>query len=78
MAEEILAELANKVVNDKGFRERILNDLEGTLAKSGYLKKLTDEELSAIREFNIQSRGLNPEELNRRLADVTQSRIQGI
>ena len=78
MAEEILVELVNKVVNDKSFRESVLKDLDGTLAKNGYTKKLTDEELSAIREFNVQSRGLSREEMDRRLTDLAQGRMQGL
>lgn len=77
MSEDILGELVNKTLNDKSFRESAFKDLEGTLAKHHYLERLTPEELSAVREFHAQSRGLNSDEINRRLMENASARKQG-
>ena len=77
MSEDILGELVDKVLNDKGFRESALKDLEGTLVKHHYLKRLTPQELSAIREFHAQNLGLSPDELNLRLMKNASAKKQG-
>lgn len=74
MSEDILGELVTKVLNDKSFRENAFKDLEGTLAKHHYLQRLTTEELAAVREFYIQSRGLSQDELNHRLMEGTRAK----
>lgn len=76
MSEDVLGELVQKTLHDKEFKESALRDLDGTLAKYGYTTKLTAEELSAIREFHAQNRGLSPEELHRRLTQGLASKKQ--
>lgn len=77
MSEEVLMELADKIVTDQGFRESALEDLNGALEKYGYSKRLTEEELSAIREFHGQCSGLSKVEVDQKLAGAIRSRKQG-
>lgn len=77
MSEEILTELVDKIVTDRGFRESALKDLDGALAKYGYSKRLTEEELAAVREFHAQCSGLSLVEVDQKLAGAVQRRKQG-
>lgn len=77
MSEDILGELVYKTLHDKSFREGALKDLEGTLAEYHFLKRLTAEELSAVRAFHAQTQGLSPDEINHRLMENATARKQG-
>ena len=77
MSEDILMELVDKIVTDQGFRESALKDLNSALVKYGYSKRLTEEELSAIREFHAQCSGLSVVEVDQKLAGVIRNRKQG-
>lgn len=70
MPDDVLKQLVERVLNDKGFRDEALKDIESTLSKHGYAEKLTQEELAAVKEFHAKNNALDPEELNNRLAEA--------
>ena len=74
MAQDQLARLVQRAMNDRGFVERAHADLEGTLAAEGI--SLSPDELEAARSFQSEVAGLSADEVQGRLTEA--SRRQGI
>ncbi len=74
MATDQLSMLMDRAMNDPSFVTRAQADLEGTLAAEGIT--LDADELAAVREFQSQTVGLSPDEIQGQLTDA--SRRQGI
>lgn len=71
MAEDQLAQLVHRTMNDTVFAQRALADLEGTLAAEGI--QLTAEELGAVKEFHAQFAQSTPEQVQSGLASALAS-----
>jgi len=67
MRDDVMMQLADRVMNDAAFRSHARWDLDGALLDAGF--NLTHEEQAAVRVFHEQYAGLTDEELNAVLAD---------
>jgi hypothetical protein len=69
VAEDQLARLIQRGLNDPSFAERARTDLEGTLAAEGI--SLSPEELAAARSYQAEVAGLSADEVRARLASAS-------
>ena len=72
MRDEVMMDLVSRAMDDPEFRRRAREDLDGTLPAYGY--DLTEEEMTAVREFQESVAGLSDEELEAELAGSGSSR----
>ncbi|MBI4245083.1 MAG: hypothetical protein HY606_13415 [Planctomycetes bacterium] len=77
MSDEVLMELVKKAVNDKKFAKEAVKDLDGTLSKYGFLDKLVQEELDAIKEFHNKVKDLPSDQLNKELTGALSGKKGG-
>ena len=66
MREDVLRDLASRATADADFLRQARKDLEGTLARQGYL--LTNEEMRLVESLRQQTAKMSDEELARTLA----------
>jgi hypothetical protein len=75
MRDDVLIQLADRVMSDAGFRQRLRTDLGGALRADGFT--LSDDELAAVRAFQQQTAGLSDQELTATLSDPAARRQFG-
>ena len=73
MRENVLRDLASRATADPDFLRQARKDLEGTLARQGYL--LTNEEMRLVESLRQQTAKMSDEELARTLASGLGGRI---
>ena len=52
MRDDVLADLAERVVSDAAFRQRAREDLDAALQEGGF--ELEDDEMEAVRSFHSE------------------------
>ena len=76
MRDDVLMDLVDKAVNDPEFRTKAKDDLEGTL--KAYNFDLSEDELTAVRDFHSQAAGKSDEELDEMLAQGSRKQFTPI
>jgi hypothetical protein len=75
MRDDVLMQLADRVMSDAGFRARLRSDLGSALRADGFT--LSDSELAAVRAFQQQTASMTDEELTASLANPATRRQFG-
>jgi hypothetical protein len=75
MRDDVLMQLVDKATSDPAFRAKALVDLDAALSEAGF--DLTDEELSAVREFHSRTNGMSEAEVEALLSDGARRQFPG-